>query len=199
MRKYTVNSRKPQFVAAFKSLPDYKELQHSMNNDVAVFEKARKIFYKVFPEVPRPKPIEMMDLVIDKQAAFEILTKRRKMVYGYYEEFMYDLYDQIVLDFEEEHWHDELWRLMLLDFNDSVRGTLNLHLHDDDDTWFLDVECVENNTVMLRADQLQDLNCRFAFRELDDKLAEEEAKGTPENKRPIYFYFALGKVLKTNL
>lgn len=199
MKKYTVNTPKSQFITAFKSLADYKELHQCMLNDMELFEKARKIFFEVFPEVPLPEPIQMMDMVIDKQGASEILIGKRNMVYGTCEEFMDDLYDQKVQDFEEEHWNDDLWRLMLIDFTDSVRGTLNLHLHDDDNTWYLDVECVENNTVMVRQDQIQYLNNRFDFHELDDDLADEEAKGTPEDTRPIYFYFALGKVLKTNL
>lgn len=199
MKIYTINTPASQYAAAFNTLPAYLELQNCMRENDKVFERAREIFFQVHPEVPRPAPIQCMDLVIDEADAVDILRGTRKVVYASYDELMDELYDEKVLEFEDAHWDDELVKQQLLDFTDSVRGVLNLHLHDENNTWFLDVVCEENNTVMLKNDQVKDLQDRYGFHDLDDKLAEQNAIHTEEDKRPIYFYFALTDVTNTNL
>lgn len=199
MNTFNINTPVSRFIAAFKTLPAYLELQKDMNESDEVFEKARKIFFGEHPEVPRPKPIQCLDLVIDPAGAYEIIIGRRMVVYEPYDEFADDLYDENVMAFEEAHWEDEPMRLQLLDFTDSVRGVLNLHLHDEDETWYIDIECVENNTVIPQDDQVKDLQDRFGFHDLDAELTELNRLHTPVEERPSYFYFALGKITKTNL
>lgn len=198
MNTFTVNTPDAQFAAAFKSLPLYLELQKSMSDD-AVFEKACRIFFEEHPEVPRPKPVGVLDLVIDKEDALDIIGGKLRLIYGQYDDFSDELYDEDVLDFENAHNDDRLWKEMLLDFNDSVRGVLSLHLHDKEDSWSLDVECEENNTVMLNDEQIRDLQDRYDFHEFDDRLTELNCAGVPADERPIYFYFAIGKILKSTL
>ena len=199
MNAFDINTPASQFAAAFKTLSVYQELQNSMLENDEVFEKAREIFFKEHPEVPRPKPIQCLDLVIDPTSAYEIIIGRRMVVYGSYDEFADELYDENVLAFEETYWNDELMRRQMMDFTDKVRGVLNLHLHDEDGTWYIDVECVENNTVFPKNDQVKDLQDRFGFHDLDTELAEQNRRHTPEDRRPVYFYFALGNITKTNL
>ena len=199
MKKYTVKTRRSQYAYAFKTLPRYLELMNSMRDNDEVFEKARTIFFQEHPEVPRPEIIRELDLVIDKADALDVLNEKRRVVYAPYEDLTDELYDQKVLDFEEAHWDDPLMKQMLLDFTDSVRGVMKLHLHDESNTWYLDILCEENNTVMVKNDQIMDLQERYGFHDLDDELAKHNSLGTEVGNRPIYFYFALTKVQNTNL
>ena len=70
-----------------------------MREDSDVFDKARDVFFKIHPEVPRPKPIQVMDLVIDEEDAVDILRGTRKIVYGSCDELMDELYAPVQISF----------------------------------------------------------------------------------------------------
>lgn len=167
-------------------------------DDPAAFEFYRNLFFEQRPDVPRPKRIKKLDLVMKKECALEILSGRKAVEIRKYSDFYVSrMYDKAVLDFEENNWDNELLRLQMLDFNDSVRAVETIHFHDYGKTWFLDVECTENNTVVLVDDQVEYLRDEFGFHEFDDELAELNARG--EDKRPLYFYYVIGKILDTDL
>ena len=177
---------------------EYLKLQEKFNDDEALFEQCRKEFFEAFPDCPRPKPIEKLDLVMRKEFAKEIIEGTKTVEIRNYTNFYTSrLYDKAVLAYEEEHWDDELMRMMMLDFNDSVRGVKTIHFHDYGKTWFLDVECDENNTVVITDDQVGYLQECFDCHEFDDMLAGLNAQNATE--RPIFFYFAVGEIIDTNL
>lgn len=179
------------------TLEQYLELQKKFDDDV-VYEKAREAFFKAHPDCPKPKPIEKLDLVMKKEYAKEIIAGTKTVEIRNYSDFYSSrLYDKDVLAFEDEHWDDELMRLMLLDFNDSVRAVKTIHFHDYGKTWYLDVECIDNNTVVVTDNQVQHLQKTFNCHEFDEMLADLNAQNATE--RPIFFYFAVGKVLGTDL
>ncbi len=179
------------------TIEDYKKLRERFNVP-DVYTSARAVFFAEHPDCPRPKPIECLDLIMKKEYALQILAGTKRVEIRSYSEFYRNrLYDKAVLDYEDKHWDDELMRLQMLDFNDSVRAVKTIHFHDYGKTWFLDVECVENNTVLLVDDQVGYLRDEFDCHEFDEMLADLNRSGAKE--RPMYFYFAIDNVLSTNL
>ena len=177
------------------TIEDYLALQAKFD-DPAVFEAARKQFFETHPDVPRPEPIECLNLIMKRVYAEEILAGTKTVeVRAYSQHYCDRLYDKKVLEFEDKHWDDELLRLQMLDFNDSVRAVKKIHFHNYNETWSMDVECVDNNTVVVEDEQVKFLQDEYNCHEFDEMLATLNRKH--EDKRPIFFYFALGKVLET--
>lgn len=179
------------------TMKEYLKLQKKFN-DSEFFNQCRMEFFEAFPDCPRPKPIEKLDLVMRKEYAKEIMAGTKTVEVRSYSDFYVSrLYDKDVLDYEDKHWDDEVMRMMMVDFNDSVRAVRTIHFHDYGKTWYMDVECIDNNTVLINDEQVGYLQEEFDCHEFDEELADLNAAKATE--RPIYFYFAVGKILGTNL
>lgn len=179
------------------SKEEYIELQ-SKFADPDIFDAARERFFQEHPDCPKPKPIERLDLIMRKEYARQIIEGTKTVEFRTYTPHYCDcLYDKAVLDYEDAHWNDELMRLQMIDFNDSVRAVKTIHFHNYGNTWFLDVECIDNNTVIINDEQVGFLQDDYDCHELDQMLDDLNKKKAKE--RPILFYFALGKILETNL
>lgn len=166
--------------------------------DQAVFDAARKKFFEEHPDCPKPKPVECLNLIMRREFAEEILSgKKRVEIRSYSQHYVDRLYDKDVLDYEDKHWDDEVMRMQMLDFNDSVRGVKKIHFHNYNNSWFLDVECIENNTVVVNDDQVGYLQDEFGCHEFDEELSRLNKRKAKD--RPVYFYFAIGQVLGTDL
>lgn len=167
-------------------------------DDPDVFDFARAAFFAEHPDCPKPRPIERLDLIMKREYAQQIAEGKKLVEIRSYSEFYRNrLYDKAVLDYEDKHWDDELMKLQMLDFNDSVRAVKTIHFHDYNNSWFLDVECIENNTVVVNDDQVGYLQDEFGFHDFDEELAGLNKRKAKE--RPIFFYFAIGKIVGTNL
>ena len=179
------------------TINEYLKLQEKFS-DPKVFEEARKKFFEEHPDVPRPKPVECLNLIMRREFAEEILKGTKTVeVRAYSNHYCDRLYDKDVLAYEDKHWDDELMRMQMIDFNDSVRAVKKIHFHNYNNSWFLDVECIDNNTVLLIDPQVKYLQDAFNFHEFDEELAMLNKRRT--DKRPVYFYFAIGRILDTNL
>lgn len=166
--------------------------------DEKVFTEAREAFFKEHPDCPKPQPIECLNLIMKKEYALDILKGIKKVeVRAYSDHYWGRLYDKKVLEYENKHWDDDLMRMQMCDFNDSVRAVKKIHFYNYNNSWHLDVECIDNNTVVVVDDQVKFLQEEYGCHEFDEMLAEFNKK--KEKNRPIFFYFALGKVLDTNL
>ena len=176
---------------------EYLELQTKFA-DPAVFDAARKKFFEEHPDCPKPKPVECLNLIMRREFAEEILRGEKTMeVRSYSQHYADRLYDKEVLDYEDKHWDDEVMRMQMLDFNDSVRAVKKIHFHNYNNSWFLDVECIDNNTVVVNDDQVGFLRDEYNCHEFDEEL--ERLNKRKAKERPIYFYFAIGRVLATDL
>lgn len=176
---------------------EYLELR-SKYADPAVFDAARKKFFEEHPDCPKPKPVECLNLIMRREFAEEILAGTKRVeIRSYSSHYCDRLYDKAVLDYEDKHWDDEVMRMQMLDFNDSVRAVKKIHFHNYNNSWFLDVECTDNNTVLLVDDQVQYLRDEYDCHDFDEEL--ERLNKRKSNERPIYFYFAVGQILDTNL
>ena len=179
------------------NLNEYKALQPSFS-DQQIFDEARRKFFEEHPDCPKPKPIECLNLIMRREFAEEILAGTKTVeVRSYSKHYAERQYDKDVLAYEDKHWDDELMRLQMLDFNDSVRAVKKIHFHNYNNTWFLDVECIDNNTVLMVDEQVRYLQNEYDCHEFDEELAELNKRKA--EYRPMYFYFAIGKIIDTNL
>ena len=179
------------------TIKEYQKLQAQFS-DPDVFEKARKQFFEEPPDCPRPKPVECLNLIMRREFAEEILAGTKKVeIRSYSQHYCDRLYDKEVLAYEDAHWDDELMRMQMIDFNDSVRAVKKIHFHNYNNSWFLDVECIDNNTVLLVDEQVKYLQDEYDCHEFDEELARLNKRRSAD--RPVYFYFAVGRILAHNL
>ena len=180
------------------SIEEYMDLRSQFKPDSPVYEAAREKFFEEHPDCPRPKPIECLNLIMRREFAEEILAGTKKVeIRSYSQHYVDRLYDKEVLAYEDKHWDDEVMRMQMIDFNDSVRAVKKIHFHNYNNSWYLDVECTDNNTVIVKDDQVRYLQEEYGCHDFDDELAALNRRKAED--RPIYFYFAVGQILCTNL
>lgn len=140
------------------------------------------------------EPLEVLNLVMRKQFAQEILEGKKKIEFrAFSEHYSSRLYDKEVLTYMKLHANEP----NILDECDPLREIHTIHFHNYDNTWFLDCECELNDIVAVTDDDVKYLQDEYDCHDLDEQLAQLKAVG--EDNRPMYFYFVIGKVLKTNL
>lgn len=145
------------------------------------------------PDFVMPEPIESLNLVMKKENALAILNGTKKVEYrAYSAHYCTRLIDAGVTKYMKLHAKDKD-----IDEVSPMRPVYALHFHDYNNSWFLDVECVENGWVGVNDEGVRDMQDTFGCHELDAENERLNAIG--ETKRPIYFYFAVGKVIGTNL
>lgn len=140
------------------------------------------------------EPLEVLNLIMRKEFALEIIQGKKRVEFrAYSEHYSSRLYDKDVLNFMQLHKNEP----EVLDECDPLRPVQTIHFHNYENSWFLDVECVVNDLVAVTDEDVVYLNEEYDCHELDEQL--ETLKATGEDNRPMYFYFVIGKVLKTNL
>lgn len=162
------------------------------------FELAKAKFFEAHPDCPKSEPIEVLNLIMRKEFAEQILKGDKKVEVRAYSGFYYNrLYDKKVLEWGEANCDTEELAADFVDFAQPLREVKTIHFHNYDNTWFLDMECVENYQMTLIPDQVAYLQEAYDFHDFDEMLDGLERRKAKE--RPMYFWFALGKVLDTNL
>lgn len=180
------------------SITEYTVLRSKFTPDSPVYERMREAFFEEHPDCPRPKPIECLNLIMRREYAEEILAGTKKVeIRSYSQHYADRLYDKDVLAYEDKYWDDELMRMQIFDFTDSVRAVKKIHFHNYNNSWFLDVECIDNNTVIVNDEQVRYLQEEYDCHEFDDEL--KELNKCNADVRPMFFYFAVGRILSTNL
>lgn len=164
----------------------------------AQFEADKAKFFAEHPDCPKSEPIEVLNLIMRKEFAEQILNGTKKVEIRAYSKFYYDrLFDKKVLDWGDQHCTTDEMAADFVDFAEPLKKVKAIRFHNYDNTWFLDVECIENYQLAVVKEQVEYLQEAYDCHEFDELLSDLDKKKAKD--RPMYFWFALGKVLDTNL
>lgn len=163
------------------------------------WEEEKMKFLERYPDCPTAEDIEVLDLVMCKKYALEILEGKKTVEFRQCAHtFSSRLYDKKVLDFLDKHNDDEeVQQALEKGFIEPLRIVRAIHFHNYANKWYMDVECTANEIMALIPRDIEFLQETYNCHEWDEALAEKEAKN--EKERPCWFWFALGEVLDTNL
>lgn len=154
------------------------------------FEKAKAEYMEKNPALRDAKPVECLNLLLRKEFALQILNGEKKVEFRAFSEHYCDrLIDKDVDNWMQEHIDDD----EAMFFANHVRPVKKIHFHNYNNSWTLDVECKKCDYVAPCKKDVHYLNEIWGCHELDEQCADFD-KRKAEN-RPLYFFFALGKVL----
>lgn len=164
---------------------NYKEIKTQEE-----FDKARAEYLEKNPGLHNAKPVECLNLLLRKQFAQQILKGEKKVEFrAYSQHYCERLIDKDVDNWMQDHVDDE----EAMFFANNVRPVKRIHFHNYNNSWSLDVECERNDFVALIDKDVEYLNEAYDCHELDEQLKDFNAR--KDQNRPLYFYFAIGKVI----
>lgn len=167
--------------------------------DIEKWEKEKREFLEKYPLCPTAEDIEVLNLLMLRKNANEILKGNKPVEFRCYSAaYENRLYDKNVLNFIKRHEdNEEVHQALEKGFIEPLRMVNKIRFHNYTNSWYLDVECKANDTIALIPNDVKFLQDSFNCHELDKALADLEAR--KERNRPVYFWFALGDVIDTDL
>lgn len=163
------------------------------------WDEEKREFLNKYPLCPTAEEIEVLNLLMLRKNANEILKGYKPVEFRVYSQMHCErLYDKNVLSFLKRHdGNEEVQQALGKGFIEPLRMVNTIHFHNYTNTWYLDVECKANDIIALVPRDVKFIQDNFNSHELDEALADLEAR--KEKKRFCYFWFALGDVIDTNL
>lgn len=158
------------------------------------YAQRMQAFRAKHPNYKEAEPIESLNLIMRKEFAQQIIKGEKRVEFrAYSTHYVKRLYDNDVLKFMQLHKNEP----DVLEMCEPLRIVKKIHFHNYNDSWYLDVECTMNEIVGVTDEDVAFLQSEYGCHELDDVLAQQNAVNS--EKRPMYFYFVIGKVIDTNL
>lgn len=162
------------------------------------FDSRRESFFRKYPDCPVSEPIKSLNLVMRREYAEAIVRGEKKVEYrAFSPHYESRLYDKKVVAYGDAHIADEDIQ-DFFDFAVPLRIVEKIHFHPYDNSWSLDVECIGNGTATPCKDDVEFLEEEYGDTELKDMQREFDSRNEA-TERPIFFFFALGKILESNL
>lgn len=159
------------------------------------FYKAQADYWQKNPKA-QPKAVACLNLIMKREFAEKILKGEKKLEFRAYTQHYVDrLIDKDVDNYLADHEGKEDDDLHT--FAEVVRPVLKIHFHNYSNSWHLDVECTNNFIMPIAEPWVKNIQDTFGCHEMDEMLADLEKRKAKD--RPLFFVFALGKVLDTDL
>lgn len=148
---------------------------------------------------PQPEPVEKLELYASREEADEILRGDRKVIIRPFT----DSYWEYMTDHVVDEWmtaHRDSFGMDMEAFKEfmcATRPVEKIHLHDEQETWFIDTICIENGLIPVNSERIKDLNNRFDCKDLNRLLLKVENRKDVYSEPPHYYYFVIGDVIGT--
>ncbi len=153
-------------------------------------------FKERYPDMPKAKDIECLNLVMKREYAEQILRGEKKLEFRAYSKH----YHERLIDKDLANWVDEHPEITEEEMDENIdlfRRVKKIHFYNYNNTWHLDVKCEDNHIVAVTRPNVEFLQKEYGCHEFDEMLEDFENKKDP--MRPMFFYFVCGEVLDTNL
>lgn len=168
-------------------------------NNKEEYEAQVMEFQEKYPDFKPAKDIEVLNLVMTRKNAKEIIEGKKKVEFrAYSDHYVGRLFDRNVLDFLKNHDGDEKVEQAIEDgIVDPLRIVRKIHFHDYNNSWYLDVDVSVNDNLAITKEDVEMLNNLYDCHEMDRMLRSLELQ--KEKERPLYFFFVIDKITGTNL
>lgn len=148
-----------------------------------------------YPDYCEAADVEVLNLIMKREYAEQILRGEKKVEFrAVSDHYIKRLIDRKVVEFKKRHEADP----DVQEFCDPLRIVRKIHFHNYNNSWFLDVDVVENDYVAADKEGVEFLNKRYDCHELDE-LYESLPPKERDKLAPTFFFFVIDKVVATNL
>ena len=153
-------------------------------------------FFEKYPDIRKSEPVRCLNLIMKKEFALDILRGVKTVEFRSYSQHYWDrLFDKDLMDKAQTVADEDMDDFS--DFARPLRTVEKIHFHNYNNSWYLDVEVTDNWTVIADDEGVRMLHEEYGCDELDELV--EDLNRSKQRDRPIFFYFALGRVLGTDL
>ncbi len=154
-------------------------------------------FRRKYPDCPIVQPLDCLSLPLKREFAEDIVSGRKTVEYREFKSH----YHKRLLDKEALKWVNE-HNAMLTDdeimYANPIRPVRRIHFYDYNGTWSLDVSIKETGTFSFKASDIRHQH-ELGSHDYDEDYEEFQARGVPESQRPILYYFAIDRIISSNL
>ncbi len=122
-----------------------------MSNNKEDFDAQVSAFKEKYPDFKPAKPIEVLNLIMTRKNAKEILEGKKKVEYrAYTDHYIGRLFDKDVLEFLKKHGEEEdVIKAQEEGIVDPLRVVKTIHFHDYNNSWYLDCDVLVNDTCIV--------------------------------------------------